>query len=348
MQALLYRAHGSADVLQLEELPNPTPGPGDLLLHVAATAVNRLDIVQRNGWFTLPGFSLPHVAGMDIAGTVLSVGPDVTDRVAGERVVVNPSLHGVGAGSSFAGFGDRYGALGVLGGTHPGGYATHCLVPADHAYAIPDNLSFPQAAAFPTAWMTAEHALFQRGLLLPGEILLVHGGSSSLSAAAIQLAKAHGCRVLATASDKAKAQRAQDLGADATWVSGEGSIADWVMEVTQGQGTNMVFDHVGAAHWTASLAALAPRGRMVCVGNTTGDQVPIPSLGSLYQRGISIIGSDAFDSERFSEVWERFCVGISDKTLSANVGDQMPLAEGGIAHRRMQDDDALGKLILLP
>ena len=110
MQALLYRAHGSADVLQLEELPDPTPGPGDLLLHVAATAVNRLDIVQRNGWFTLPGFSLPHVAGMDMAGTVLSVGPDVTDREAGERVVVNPSLHGVGAGSSFAGFGDRYGA----------------------------------------------------------------------------------------------------------------------------------------------------------------------------------------------------------------------------------------------
>ena len=134
MKALFYSEHGTADVLRFDSQPDPTIGPADVLIQVAATTINRLDIVQRNGWFTLPGFALPQIAGMDMAGTVVELGSAVSGINVGDRVVVDPSLHAVAAQSSFAGHGDRYGELGVLGATHPGGYGELCAVSADHVH----------------------------------------------------------------------------------------------------------------------------------------------------------------------------------------------------------------------
>ena len=145
MKALFYSEHGSVDVLRYDSRPDPTIGSADVLIQVAATAINRLDIVQRNGWFTLPGFALPQIAGMDMAGTVVELGSAVSGINVGDRVVVDPSLHAVAAQSSFAGHGDRHGELGVLGATlRRIRCAMRCQ--SDHVHLMPADLSFVAAA----------------------------------------------------------------------------------------------------------------------------------------------------------------------------------------------------------
>ncbi|HBX01033.1 MAG TPA: alcohol dehydrogenase, partial [Gammaproteobacteria bacterium] len=184
MQALFYSEHGSPDVLTLGHQPDPILRPAEVLIRVSATALNRLDIVQRNGWFTLPGFSLPHIAGMDLAGTVVGVGSNVSEIHVGDRVVADPSMHAIAGDSQYTGFGERYGELGVIGATHAGGYGELCAISADHVHVLPDTMDFATAAVFPTAWMTTHHALFRIGDLRSGETLLMHGATSALTLAA--------------------------------------------------------------------------------------------------------------------------------------------------------------------
>ncbi|NNE11704.1 MAG: alcohol dehydrogenase catalytic domain-containing protein, partial [Ilumatobacter sp.] len=157
MKAVLYHEAGGPDVLRYTEVADPEPGPVDVVVDVAATALNRLDVVQRNGWYQMPGFTLPHIAGMDVAGVVSAVGDDVTDVEVGDRVVIDPSLAGVDERSKLAGMDDLYGELGIIGATVDGGYAERCLAPASHVYAVPDELSLEHAATFPTAYLTAAH-----------------------------------------------------------------------------------------------------------------------------------------------------------------------------------------------
>lgn len=346
MQALFYTKHGASDVLCFGEQPEPSLGTGDVLIKTQATAVNRLDIVQRNGWFTLPGFSLPHIAGMDMAGTVVAVGDLVNSVKAGDRVVVDPSLHAVGSASKFAGLGDRYGELGVIGATQPGGYGELCAVSADHVHLIPQAMPFATAAVFPTAWMTTYHALFNVGDLQAGETLLLHGASSALSMAAMQLARSAGARVLVTAANAEKCAVAQTLGATAISVNRDTDISAWALQQTDGNGVNMVLDHVGPARWEASLFALAAQGRLVTCGNTTGDAATIPSLGFVFQRGIQIRGSDAYFSTDFSTVWQRYCRGIGDGSFDPAIYRQYPISEGALAHDALQSGEAMGRLVL--
>lgn len=347
MKALFYSEHGTADVLRYDSQPDPTIGPADVLIQVAATTVNRLDIVQRNGWFTLPGFALPQIAGMDMAGSVVELGSDVSGINIGDRVVVDPSLHAVSARSSFAGQGDRYGALGVLGATHPGGYGELCAVSADHVHPLPSDLSFADAAVFPTAWMTTHHALFRVGELRAGETLLLHGATSALTLAATQLAIAADAKVFVTAATDEKCAVARALGASATTTNRDTDITDWVMQHTDGQGVNMVLDHVGTALWEQSLFAIAPQGRLVTCGNTTGDSASIPSLGFLFQRGVQIKGSDAYFSTDFAEVWQRYCQGIGQSRFSSQIYRQFPIENGAQAQRELESGNSLGRLVLL-
>lgn len=347
MKALFYSEHGSVDVLRYDSRPDPTIGSADVLIQVAATAINRLDIVQRNGWFTLPGFALPQIAGMDMAGTVVELGSAVSGINVGDRVVVDPSLHAVAAQSSFAGHGDRHGELGVLGATHPGGYGALCAVSADHVHLMPADLSFAAAAVFPTAWMTTHHALFRVGKLQAGETLLLHGATSALTLAATQLAVALGAEVLVTAATEEKCAVARTLGASATAVNRGADVTAWVMQQTQGKGVDMVLDHVGPALWETSLFALAPQGRLVTCGNTTGDSVSIPSLGFLFQRGAQIKGSDAYFSTDFAEVWSRYCQGISKSQFSPQIHRQYPIENGAIAQQELESGNALGRIVLL-
>ena len=176
-------------MLGVVDVDDPEPGPGDVIVGVEACALNRLDVVQRNGWFTLDGFHLPHIAGMDVAGTIVAVGDEVDGVRAGDRVVVDPSLAGVAPNSKLAGRGDLYGELGVIGATADGGYAERCLVPATHVYAVPDEMPIEHASTFATAHLTASHALFDVAGLSADETVMIHAAGSGVSVAAIQLAK---------------------------------------------------------------------------------------------------------------------------------------------------------------
>jgi NADPH:quinone reductase-like Zn-dependent oxidoreductase len=344
VKAIRYERFGGVDVLEYVDVLDPEPGPRDVVVQVAATALNRLDVVQRNGWYQLPGFTLPHISGMDIAGTVVAVGEEVADVAEGDRVVVDPSMTEVPSASKLAGYDDLYGVLGVLGGTLDGGYAERCLAPATHVHRVPDSMDDVTAAVFPTAWLTAWHALIEVGHLRPGETLLLHAAGSGVSIAAMQIAAWRGARVLATAGSRSKCERALELGAAAACDNRTEDVVGFARRETAGHGVDMVFDHVGPALFAPSLFSLRPRGRLVTCGNTTGDEATIPSLGHLFHSGISIIGSDPYRYHEFAEAWEVY----TSLAPPAVVADELPLADAAEAHRRMESGDFFGKLLLRP
>ncbi|MBI4883704.1 MAG: zinc-binding dehydrogenase [Actinobacteria bacterium] len=344
MKAVRYHKTGGTDVLEYCTLPDPTPAALDVVVQVGACALNRLDIVQRAGYYQMPGFSYPHIPGMDVAGTIVAIGHEVTTLAIGDRVVIDPSLAGVSAGSSFAGRGDLFGELGVIGATENGGYAELCLAPASHVYLMPDDMGFDHAAEFPTCWLTASHALFEVGGLAEGETVLIHAAGSGVSVAGIQLAKRAGATVLATAGTDAKCERALAIGADHVLNNRTGDVAGWARGSTAGVGVNMVFDHVGTALFGPSLFALGIKGRMVVCGNSSGDTATIPSLGYLFHSGISIIGSDPYRPEEFAKVWKTYCEGGFPTLVDSEFG----LADAGAAQHKMENNDVFGKIILRP
>ena len=344
MKAMLYRAAGGSEVLEFVDVADPEPGPADVVVRVEACALNRLDVVQRNGWYQMPGFAYPHIAGMDVAGTVAAVGAEVTAVAVGDRVVVDPSLAGVHGDSKRAGFGDLHGELGVIGATVDGGYAELCLVPASHVYQVPDDMPIEHAATFPTCYLTAAHALFDVGRLTAGETILIHAAGAGVSVAAIHLAKHAGATVLATAGTDDKCERALAIGADHVLNNRTGDVAGWARGVTQGAGVRMVFDHVGPALFGPSLFALGVKGRLVNCGNSSGDAATIPSLGYLFHSGISIIGSDPYRPDEFGPVWSTFC----RERFPVAIDSEFALADAAAAQGKLLANDVFGKILLRP
>jgi len=342
VKALQYEDFGGPEVLRFVEVPDPEPGPRDVIVEVAATALNHLDVVQRNGWYTLPLFTLPHIAGMDVVGTVVSIGQDVDATLLGKRVVIDPSLAGTPDGSKLSGLDDLYGALGVIGGTHAGGYAELCLAPDTHVFEIPDAMSWHQAVAFPSTWLTAHHALFERGKLSFGETILIHAAGSGVSTAAIQLALHAGATVLATAGTDEKCAKAIEMGVHLAANNRTGDVAAWARDVTGGEGVDMVLDHVGPALWAASISSLKPRGRLVNCGNTTGDSATIPSLGQLFHMGITIIGSDPYAPEEFPVAWAQYTSG----GFHSPIDSAFSLSAGADAQQKLLANDVFGKIVL--
>lgn len=343
MKAGRYSGHGGPEVIRYEDVPDPTIGPADVIVKVAACGVNRLDVIQRTGFFTLPGYRLPHIAGMDVAGEVIEVGSQTEGVSIGDRVVINPSLTKVRGDSRFLGMDDRYGQLGVIGATADGGYAELCAAPASHVQIIPAGFSYEEAACIPTCYVTAWHALCEIGRLTAGETVLIHAAGGGVSSAAIQLGKKLGATVLATARSEAKLDRAVRLGADHVLNNRHADVAQWAREVTGGRGVDMVFDHVGPALWQSSLSALRPRGRLVTCGATTGPKVTL-ELGHLHQMGIQILGSDSYSYEEFERVLALYWQGGFQQIIDS----EFPLAEAGSAQRRLEGEDFAGKILLKP
>ncbi|MBT3245347.1 MAG: zinc-binding dehydrogenase [Actinobacteria bacterium] len=344
MKAMYYEEPGGTEVFRYDDVPDPVPGPGDVVVDVVATALNRLDVLQRNGWFQMPGFTYPHIAGMDLAGVVTEVGSEVTGVGVGDRVVVDPSLAGVADNSRLSGMGDLHGELGVIGATVDGGYAERCLVPASHTHQVPESVSLEDAATFPTCFLTASHALFKVGNLAPGETVMIHAAGSGIGVAAIQLAVHAGATVLATAGSDHKCQRAVGLGASHVLNNRTGDVAGWAREVTGGAGVDMVFDCVGTALFGASLYSIGVGGRLVNCGNASGDEATIPSLGYVFHSGISIHGSDPYRPEEFGPAWENFCSG----GYQVEVDSVNHLSEAGAAQDKMLSGDFFGKILLTP
>ncbi|MGY1771438.1 zinc-binding dehydrogenase [Blastococcus sp. SYSU D00813] len=348
MKSISYGVHGDAGVLEVTESDVPEPGPGEVLVEVAACGLNHLDVLQRRGPALIPGFELPHVAGMDVAGTVAAVGPDVDPAAhpaarAGARVVVNPAVPCDDCPVCAGGADGMCPATKVVGGNVAGGYAEYVVVPAANVHAVPDGVDLVEAAVVPTVWMTAWHALVEVGQVAAGETVLVHAGASGVSTAAIQLAKAAGARVVTTVSSAAKAPYAADLGADLVVDTSTTDLVGAARGFTDGRGVDVVVDHVGPAVWDASVYSLGHRGRLVFLGNTTGDRTSF-DLVYAYHFGLRLLGSDPYDRREFAPMLERYW----SSGFRTPVDSEFPLVEAAAAQRHMESRRATGKIVLRP
>lgn len=343
MRAVRHAEHGGIDVLEVVDLPEPEPGPAEVVVAVRSAALNRLDLLQREGPALLPGFRLPHVPGMDVAGEVAAVGRDVRGVAEGDRVVVKPGVHCGECAACRSGDDRRCTGMRVIGGSLPGGYAERCLVPATHVFGVPDGVGFDDAATVPTAFSTAWRAVVDTAALREGEVLVVHGPSSGVSIAAVQLAKRLGATVIVTGRSEAKLRRALAVGADHVVLEGDTPLEDAVRDLTGGRGADVVFDHVGPARFGTSVRMLAMDGRLAHCGTTTGSRVEV-ELPYLYHMGIRILGVGPQGYRGFVEMLEHYWSG----SYEAVVDSRYPLEKAADAQARLDAGDVFGKVLLHP
>ncbi len=342
MKAVLFHEHGGPEVLRYEEAPDPRPGPGEALVRVKACALNHLDIWIRQGIpaYTIP---MPHISGCDVAGAVEAVGEGVAEWKPGDRVLIAP---GQGCGSCPAcrsGWDNRCDAFTIYGAGTQGGYAELAVAQARHLVAIPEGVGFEEAAAFPLTFLTAWHMLVTRAAVAPGETVLVLGAGSGIGSAAVQIARLAGARVLATVGSEEKVPKAKALGADEVIHHGREDVGARALALTDGEGADVVFEHIGPATWGQSLAALARGGRLVTCGATTGGEVTV-SLRAFYMRQIAVHGSLM---GRRSEL-DLLARLVGEGRLKPIIDSVFPLAEARQAQERMLARRQFGKIVLRP
>lgn len=342
MRAGLFHQHGGPEVLRVEDVPAPEPGPGEVLVRVKAAALNHLDLWVRDGWDGLK-LPLPHIGGSDVAGTVERLGPGVAGVAAGERVAINPGLSCWQCDLCRAGEDSLCKEYRILGEHTAGGFAEFVKVPAANLVRMPAEMKFETAAAAPLASMTAWRAVVTRGRLRAGETLLVIGGGGGVATFAIQIGKLCGARVITTTGTEEKAKRLRDLGADEVV---NYKTEDWgkrVWGLTGKRGADLVFDSVGQATFMTSLRCTARGGRIVTCGGTTGQQFEL-DVRPLYWRGVDILGS-TMANRRETEavlglVWQGRLRPVVDRVL--------PLARLREAHELLERSEQFGKVVLAP
>ncbi len=342
MKAIAIRAHGGLDVLRLEDLPDPEPTAGRVVVRVKAVALNHLDVWVREGWAGLK-LSFPHVPGADVAGVVEAVGPAVRGVAAGDEVVVNPGISCGRCMACLSGDDVMCRDYSILGEHVSGGYAERVGVPAQNVLPKPKNLSFDEAACVPLVFLSAWHALVARAGVRAGETALVHAAGSGVGSAGIQIAKLLGATVIATAGSDAKCERARQLGADhAVNYSRQDFLAE-VRRITAKRGVDVVFEHVGKATWEKSLLALARGGRLVTVGATTGYDPPT-DLRHIFYRSLSLLGSTMGSKGELFGVLAL----VEQGKLKPVLDRVLPLAEAGAAQKLLEDRAQFGKIVLNP
>lgn len=314
MKAVRIHQDGGPEVLRYEDAPDPTPAEGQVLVRLRAAALNHIDLWIRSGQPSVPK---PRILGSDGAG----------ERVdTGDRVVINPGLDD--------------GRL-IVGEHIDGTDAELIALPKDYLHAIPDSMSFEQAAAFPMVFETAFRMLVTKAQLRKGEWVLVWGIGGGVASASLAIAKAFGARVLATSSSDAKLEQARELGADALVNHASGDVAGAVKEATGGDGVDVVVEHVGAATWKTSLAAVRPGGRIVVCGATSGANPPA-QLNRIWWKQLTIYGSTMGTREDFAGAFELVKSGRARPVID----EVFPLAEARAAHERMERGEQFGKIVL--
>jgi 2-desacetyl-2-hydroxyethyl bacteriochlorophyllide A dehydrogenase len=344
MRAIVMSEHGGPEVLQLVERPDPLPAAGEVVVKVAAGAVNRLDIWVRENAGHAYRARLPLIPGYDVAGEVVAVGPGVTTVMEGERVFVHCDFACGRCEFCLEGDEAACAQYGVLGVDHDGGYAEYVVVPARNVFSLADSVSFETAAAAGSVYLTAYHMLFARGAFRPGETVLVTAAGSGVGGAAIALARFAGGRVLATASTESKRKRALEAGVEhAIDYTNPGWGAE-VQELTGGRGVDLVIDHVGSAAFDDAVAALANKGRIVICGASSGVDANLDLL-DLFARQISVIGSS--DGTR-RELWEVLRLLGEGRIDPPVIDSVLPLERAAEAQELLSARSHYGRVLLDP
>src|SRR5260370_647935 len=340
MEAVLFRKDGGPDVLTYEDAPKPEIRPNEVLVRVRACALNHLDLWVRRG---IPGvpIPLPHIPGSDISGEIAQVGAEVSTVRVGQKVVLAPLVSCGKCSACMAGLDNHCRQATNLGYMIDGGCAEFVRAPEVNCLPYPENLSFEEAASIPLVFQTAWHMLLARAELQPGEDVLVLGAGSGVGSAAIQIAKFFGARVIATAGSDEKLQKAKQLGADHLINHKTQKIRDEVRRITSKRGVDVVFEHVGTATWDDSFASLAPGGRLVTCGATTGYDAKV-DLRFLFSRQLSLLGSYMGTKSELHSVMRLVASG----RFKPVVDRIFPLAACAQAHAYLESGSQFGKVVL--
>lgn len=327
MRAVVITEPGDPDVLEVREVDAPTPGPGEVLVRIGSSGINRADLLQRQGRYPAPPGWPEDVPGLEFAGVVEAVGDGCRVRSVGDRV------------------------MGIVGG---GGYAERATTHERATVTIPEGLSIEEAGAVPEVFMTAFDAVFLQCGLEVGETLLVHAVGSGVGTAAVQLARALGARTIGTSRTPEKLERAAELGLDVGVETGEGADRDWparVAEATDGRGVDVILDLVGAPYIAGNLDVLARRGRWIVVGVPGGTTGPM-DLRALMAKRASVTGTvlrarPLEEKIELAEAFESDVVPLfEDGALGPVIDTVFPPDAAADAHRRMEANLNFGKLLL--
>jgi len=342
MKAVLFRRHGGPEVLEYTDFSTPEPGPGEALVRLHAAALNRMDVMVRNGW---PGIrlELPHINGADGAGVIETVNPPdaAAGLRAGDRVVINANLGCGRCESCVNGQDNLCRDWHLLGETVRGTYAQYISLPVRQLYRLPDDFDFHAAAAAALVYQTAWHSMARRGGLRAGETVAIVGAGGGVNSASIQVAKYLGATVIVVGSTAEKLARAEALGADILIDrSREENWSRAVFLATNKRGVDLIIDNVGTT-FQHSLRTLRKGGRLLTVGNSGGPRFEIDNR-FIFSKHLSIIGSTMSTLADFAEVMDLVVAG----KLRPVIDTTYPLSEAAAAQERLWRCEHFGKITL--
>jgi NADPH2:quinone reductase len=324
MKAICIHTFGEPEVMQLEQVPDPQPGPGQVVVRVQAVGVNPVETYIRSGIYPKP--PTPYTPGNDGAGVIAAVGPDVTQVKAGDRVYIAGSISGT--------------------------YAEKSLCLAARVHPLPQQASFAQGAAINVPYGTAYHALLQRARALPGESVLVHGASGGVGIAAVQLACAAGMTVIGTAGTERGRHLVLEQGAQHVLDHSAPGYLEQVLSLTGGRGVDVILEMLANVNLGNDLNVLARGGRVVAIGNRGPGNQGTATINprALMSRDAAILGialGNASEREAAS-MHAAFFAGLTNGSLHPVIGQEFPLAEAARAHHAVIESRAYGKIVLIP
>jgi NADPH:quinone reductase-like Zn-dependent oxidoreductase len=342
MKAVRFHEFGGVDVLRVEEVDDPSAGPGEVLVRIRAAGLNHLDVDVRDGTSRFP-VTLPHTLGVEVAGEIEEVGEGVEGWSPGDRV--NPYIMETCGGCRYCATGRENLCLapGFISFSTGGGYAERVAVKARNLIRIPDGVSYEEAAALQVAFATSWHMLFTRGNLRAGEKVMINSVGSGIGSAAVQLARIAGAYVIGNASSDEKLERARELGMDAGINHATEDVVARVMALTDDRGVDLVYEHVGGELFQKGLDSLTKDGRMVICGAHSGEVVPFDII-PFFRTQRSVIGSFVYTREEVGRCFDLAARGL----IKPLVHQTFPLADAGEAMATMERREHFGKLVLVP
>lgn len=324
MKAIVVREFGGPTVMKLEELPDPKPGPSEILLRIRAVGVNPVDTYIRAGSYARKP-SLPYVPGSDAAGEIEAVGAAVSGFAPGDRVYI----------------------FGTTGGGAVGAYAERAVCAPAQVHRLPARASFAQGAALGIPYATAYHALFHRAVARPAEAAFVHGATGGVGLATVQLAHAHGMRVIGSGGTDRGRETVRKQGAEVVVNHRAPNYTDEVMRATNGRGVDVIIEMAAHINLDRDLTLLAPHGRVVVVGNRGRIEIDPRQTMS---RDAAILGMTLWNATPADlvSIHAALGAGLAGGTLNPIIGREMSLAEAPSAHELVMEPGALGKIVLVP